>query len=103
VLLKISQVHNLEKIDKVIFHSIDISLYQVSIEIDGAEFYLTDNRGKFLRAFNVLDLQKQVRGLPYEKMVIRHVSPYDEMVGLPTNTSPNGNTLEVEVTDNQLS
>lgn len=101
--LTISQINTLGTIDKVIFNSIDVSLYQLSIELNGQEFFITDNQGNYVRAFNFLELQKLFRGLPYNKMVIRHNSPYDEMIGLTEDLPPGRNTLEVEVKDNGLS
>ena len=103
MLLKISQLHSLGKLDKIIFHSIDISLYQVSVELDGSEYYVTENNGDFLRAFNILDLQKRMRGFEREKMVLRQSSAYDEMIGMSPDSAANSNTLEVEISDNYLS
>ena len=102
VLLKLSQLNTLPQIDKVIIHSIDLSLYQMSVELDGAEYYITDNKGDLLRAFNILDLQKKVRGQRYSKMVLRQISAYDEMIGMPNKDGEASNALEVEIKDNDL-
>jgi len=101
MLLRVSQLHSLSLIDKVVIHSIDQSLYQLSVSIDGVEYYVADNKGKLLRAFNIVDLQKQCRGLNYAEMVLRHQSAYDEMIG-HDDTQPGANTLEVPLKDNQL-
>ncbi|SMF13928.1 hypothetical protein SAMN02745866_00886 [Alteromonadaceae bacterium Bs31] len=98
--LAFSQVAGLAHIDKIIIHSLDFSLYQVSIELDGREFYLTDNKGKMLRAFNIIELQKKFRAFPYASMVLRHRSAYDEMIGLSEAASDN--FLEVPLKDNRL-
>lgn len=103
MLLKLSQLANIGTIDKVIFNSIDVSLYQVSIELNDEEMYITNEKGAFLRAFNTLELQKIFRSFPYQKMVIRHCSAYDEMVGLPEDTDSQRNMLEIEIKDNDLS
>jgi len=102
VLLKLSQLNTLPQIDKVIIHSIDLSLYQMSVELDGTEYYITDNKGNLLRAFNILDMQKKVRGQRYKKMVLRQISAYDEMIGLPQKSDEASNALEVEIKDNEL-
>ncbi len=102
MLLSVSELFNMGKIEKVIIHSINLSLYQLSIEMDGLEVYVTDNKGNFLRAFNIAGLQKKLRGLDYTKMVLRHSSPYDEMIGLPAKEFDHSNLLEVEIRDNEL-
>ena len=33
-------------IEKLIYHSVDLSLYQVSAIVEGEEHYITDNNGK---------------------------------------------------------
>ena len=101
--IKISQLCHLGTIDKVIIHSIDLSLYQVSIQLNGDEFYLTNDKGDFVRAFNVLELQKKMRAFSYRQMVLRHDSAYDEMVGMDDVSGASGNRLEVDLGDNELS
>ena len=101
MLMMLSQLRGLPKIDKVVIHSLDLSLYQASIFLDGEEYYIADNKGKFLRAFNILDLQKHFKGLKYDEMVVRHQSAYDEMIGQPGKESDT-NVLEVPFKDNGL-
>lgn len=102
MLITLAQLYHLGSVDKVIIHSIDMSLYQLSVELDGKEFYVTDNKGKLLRAFNTLQLQKQVRSIEVKKMLLRHTSAYDEMIGLAEPHKHNSNMLEVEICDNDL-
>ena len=87
-------------VEKLIFHSIDLSLYQVSAIIEGQEQYVSDSDGKLLRSFNLVELQKQLRSVDAQERVLSHTSAYDEMIGGPEKTS--GNTLEVPLADNQL-
>jgi hypothetical protein len=87
-------------VEKLIFHSIDLSLYQVSAIIEGQEQYVSDSDGKLLRSFNLVELQKQLRSVDAQERVLRHTSAYDEMIGGPEKTS--GNLLEVRLADNQL-
>ena len=87
-------------IDCVIIHSIDISLYQVSVIIDGQEHYVADNKGKLLRAFNKLELQVLFETIPHQRMVLRHQSAYDEMVGQPLRQS--NNAMEVQLGNSDL-
>jgi hypothetical protein len=87
-------------VEKLIYHSIDLSLYQVSVVVEGEEHYITDEKGKFLRSVNLIELQKLLKNLPTIKSVLRHTSAYDEMIGGPEKIS--SNLLEVPLADNQL-
>lgn len=88
-------------VEKIIIHSLDVSLYQASVMINGVEEYITDNTGKLIRSFNILDFQKMFRGINYGKMTLRQSSAYDEMIG---HTGSSGiNTMEVLIQDNNLS
>lgn len=86
--------------EKLIYHSIDLSLYQVSAVVEGEEHYITDEKGKFLRSVNLIELQKLLKNLPTIKSVLRHTSAYDEMIGGPEKIS--SNLLEVPLADNEL-
>ena len=87
-------------IDKLIYQSIDLSLYMVSAIIDGEEHYITDSKGAFLKSHNLIELQKLLHAVSATETVLRHSSPYDEMIGGPAKTDPN--TLEVPLGDNRL-
>lgn len=87
-------------IDKLIYHSVDLSLYMVSVIIDGKEHYITDNNNTFLKAPNLVSLQKLLKGVEARDIVLRHTSPYDEMIGGPAKES--SNVLEVPLADNRL-
>jgi hypothetical protein len=87
-------------IDKLVYHSVDLSLYMVSAIVDGQEHYITDNKNAFLKAPNLVSLQKLLQGVEATETVLRHSSPYDEMIGGPTKQ--NSNALEVPITDNGL-
>lgn len=91
--IKLSQLRKCSFIEKVILHCHDQSLYLVSVILDNEEHYVTDDRGDFLKSFNKLSLQGKFKGLVVGQMVLRHQSPYDEMIGLSEEHSDN--TLEV--------
>ena len=46
-------------VDKLIYHSIDLSLYQVSAVVGGVEHYVDDGNSKLLRGVNLIELQKK--------------------------------------------
>ena len=85
----------LETIEKVVLNSYEQSLYLVSIIINDEERFVTNEEGDYLKSFNKLDLQKLFSGTRVKKMVIRHKSAYNEMIGLQDYTEDN--TLEVMI------
>ena len=87
-------------IEKLIYHSVDLSLYMVSAIVEGQEYYIADSKGGFLKSSKLVELQKAMRKVSAEETVLRHTSPYDEMVGGPEKTS--SNALEVPLADNKL-
>ena len=87
--IRLSKLKKEPFIDKVIIHSLDHALYQVSVMIDGEELYVTDDEGTFLRSHNKLGLQNLFEGLPVQQMVLRQQSAYDEMVGQPMRGGDN--------------
>ncbi len=87
-------------IDKLIYHSLDLSLYQLGAEIDGQEYLIVEDNGQAVKDFRLLALQKRCAKLPVKQAVIRHQSAYDEMIG---QTHQGGNNrLEVPLGDNEL-
>ena len=98
--ISLSKLEKYFVVDKLIFHSVDLSLYQVSAIIDGEEQYITDNKAVLLRSTNLIELQKLLRKVTADKTVLRHTSAYDEMIGGPEKGATNA--LEVPLADNQL-
>ncbi len=98
--IALTKLNKYFSVDKLIYHSIDLSLYQVSAIIDGQEHYVTNGKNQFLRAANVIDLQKLLKDVIAKESVLRHTSAYDEMVGGPEKTF--SNLLEVPLADNKL-
>ena len=99
-MINVSKLAKYFFVDKLIYHSIDISLYQASVVLEGKEHYITDDKGKVLRSFKLIQLQKILRKVKAKETVLRQESAYDEMIGGPEKTSPN--TLEVSLADNRL-
>ena len=98
--IPLSKLEKFFYIEELVIHSLDLALYQASVIVDGEEHYVTDEKGKFLRAHSILELQKQCRNLKALKQVLRQQSAYDEMVGQPCRSGPN--ELEVLLKDNNL-
>ncbi len=98
--IALSKLQKYFSIEKLIYHSVDLSLYQASAIIEGKEHYITDDNKSFLRSGNLVQLQKLLKGVSAEVTVLRHTSAYDEMIGGPEKTS--SNALEVPLADNHL-
>ena len=98
--IAISKLEKYFVVEKLVFHSVDLSLYQASAFIDGQEHFITDNKGALLRSRSLVELQKQLREVSANESVLRHTSAYDEMIG--GAEKPATNALEVPLTDNQL-
>ncbi|MFD2176257.1 DUF6482 family protein [Veronia pacifica] len=88
------------KVEKVVFHSLDLSLYQVSAVVGGQELLVTDDDGKPLRDHSLHGLQKHFKAVRAESHVLRQQSAYDEMVG--HNHSAADNTMEIPIAINPM-
>ena len=93
--ITLKDLKKLDYIAKVILHCHDQSLYLVSVLVDGEEQYVKDKNGNFLKSFNKLELQVQFADQVVGEMLLRHKSPYDEMIGLSEDKVDN--TLEVRI------
>ncbi len=100
MLVRLSKLEKFFFIEKVIYHSLDLSLYQVSVLIDGENYYVTDDKDRFLRASNLVELQKTMSSVKSKESVLRQSSAYDEMIGLSGDHG--SNTMEVPISDNKL-
>ncbi|WP_440054671.1 DUF6482 family protein [Pseudoalteromonas sp. T1lg65] len=89
-----------QPLQKVVVHSIDLALFQVSVVIDGTEYHVKEGDKALLQAQSPLQIQQRFAHLSYRQMVLRHQSAYDEMIGQPVRTTPN--TLEVPFGQNNL-
>ena len=96
--MKLSKLEQYFYVDKLIYHSLDLALYNVSAVIDGQEYMITNERGERLKSHNFVALQKQLKNVKAKKQVMRQLSAYDEMVGGPVKAD---NLLEVPLGDNQ--
>lgn len=99
-MISYSDLKKLPVIEKVIVHSLEQALYQVSVLIDGEEKIVMDKRGRAIRANSVLELESMFEAFNITQVVMRHESPYDEMIGQPVRQG--SNRIEVPIGRNQL-
>ena len=81
------------QIDRLVIRSVDLSLYIAVAEMAGDDCLITNNDGSTLRTRNLLEMKQAVAGLPFDELVLRQESAYDEMVGQPDREG--SNALEV--------
>lgn len=86
-------------VEKLVFHSLDQSLYNLSAVVNGREEMITNEQGERLVTRSLLEMQKQVAHINAKRRVLRQQSAYDEMVGGPAKVS---NQLEIPLGDNAL-
>lgn len=98
--IKLSELKNHQPLQKVIVHSLEMALYQVSVMINNVEYYVTDDKGDFIRGLSPLHIQKRFEHLSYLQMLLRHTSAYDEMCG--QSEKKTSNMLEVPYGKNNL-
>ena len=60
----------------------------------------SDDKDRFLRASNLVELQKTMSKVKSKESVLRQSSAYDEMIGLSSDHG--SNTMEIPISDNKL-
>lgn len=95
--LSLAELEMATRIDCLIVHSLECSLYQASVRLGTEEYWVTDSDGRILRHRNKADLlarfSKCLARALIGQAVLRHSSAYDEMIGQPFREQTN--TLEV--------
>ena len=95
--IRISDLKKRGRVAKVAIRSMDLSLYQAEVEVDGVRQLITDSKDKPLRSFNLPDMKRELAPLDIEELVLVHESAYDEMIGQPGREG--SNALEVPLSD----
>ncbi|TMP82310.1 hypothetical protein CWB73_05320 [Pseudoalteromonas phenolica] len=97
--MKLSKLEKFFFVDKLVYHSLDLALYNVSVIIDGKEEMVTDEKGVRLKSHNFVSLQKMLKNVNAKQQVMRQFSAYDEMIGGPEKEN---NMMEIPLGNNQL-
>ena len=87
------------KIQKLIINSLEQALYQAIVVIDGEERIVWENDKKVLLSRNLMQLRELFETFDIPETVLRHESPYDEMIGFPVNRG-SSNRMEVQLGKN---
>ena len=99
-MITLSELKKVAPVVKVIVHSLDMSLYQVSAVVKGVEHLVTDDAGRPLRARSSLEMQTMFESFDIHELVLRHESCYDEMINQPPRDG--SNVIEVPLGRNRL-
>ena len=68
--ISVSQLQRTDKVKKVVVHTIDMSLYLVSVVVEEEEHYITDTRGGPLKSHNAVELQSLLQHANIERAVL---------------------------------
>ena len=92
--LTLDALQKLNFVDKAIIHFHDQSLYLLSVEIDGKEYFLKTSKNSFLKSFNKTSILSQHPITKIGEFWLRQRTPYDGMIGLSVGVN---NELEVQI------
>ena len=98
--ITIEDFTRMEQPARVIIHSIDQALYQVTVLLHEQEQLLVDRSGRPFRRHNLQQVRETLRTMPVASITLRQQSAYDEMIGQPVREG--ANTLEVPVSLNDF-
>ncbi len=84
-------------VSKLVINSLDCSLYQAVVVIDGIEHVVWENDKKSFLSRSLLKLRESFDHLQIGETVLRHESSYDEMIGQPRKLQSNRMELDLGV------
>lgn len=87
--ITLAELNTYEQLDRVVVESLEQALYRVTIEVAGQRYYLTEDTGKSLTRRNKLEILVLLKSIQVDELYLKHVSPYDEMIGLSEDGSEN--------------
>ena len=93
--LTISALARLPDRVPAVVHSLDGSLYQVTVRTWCGEHLLVEDDGRPFRRHSLNAVREALRDMPVTSMVLRQRSAYDEMIGQPMRTG--SNEMEIPV------
>ena len=92
--LTLDALQKLNFVDKAIIHFHDQSLYLLSVEIDGKEYFLKTSKNSFLKSLNKPGILSQQLITKIGEYWLRQKTPYHERIGLSVGFD---NTLEIQI------
>ena len=93
--ISLDELFNVGGALKGVVHSIEGSIYRLSVVVDGREMRVLDRDGKAFRRRSMPEVREALQGTCVEGLVLRQQSAYDEMIGQSVRLE--ANTLEVHL------
>ena len=90
------------QIDKLIIVSLEQALYQAMVVIDDEEHVVWDSDSKLVQSRTLNRIKERFETLDIPQAVLRHESPYDEMVGQPLKGHSNRMEVPLGMKPNPL-
>ena len=90
------------QIDKLIIVSLEQALYQAVVLVDGEEHVVWDSESKLVQSRTLSAIKERFETLEIPEVVLRHESPYDEMVGQPLKDHSNRMEVPLGMNPNPL-
>ena len=87
--ITLGEARELDSIDELIIHSIELSLYIAFVIVDGNYYALTQSRFKAYKRHCVENIKTDFADVQVKKISLVHESAYDEMIGQPPKTASN--------------
>ena len=93
--LLLSDLEKSTLIDKAIIESIEQALFRLELELNGHTYYVLEAPGKMFSRRSIIEVQAELIPFQVAAIFLRHISPYDEMIGHDVNDNTNEMLLPV--------
>ncbi len=93
--ISLRELGSMEGPFKATVHSLERSLYQVTVVVDGRERLLVEDSGRAFRRRSINAVREALSGVALQDMALRQVSAYDEMIGHPPREYDNALTVPI--------
>ena len=91
----LEELFNADRSARGVVHSIEGSIYQLSVIIAGREMRVVESDGKAFKRRSIQEVREVLRTSCVERLVLRQESAYDEMIG--QDVRQQNNALEVQL------
>lgn len=82
--LDLYDLNELVRVDKLIIHSLERMIYQVSIELDNQTHWLVDSSGQPARFQHTEQIRELFQDIELVSAVMHLPTTFDEMIGRPS-------------------
>lgn len=85
----LSDLAKFDYLEKVIIESLEQALYRLEVVLGGHIYYVNEKPGKSLTRRSIVEIQSLLTPYKIQQMYLRHLSPYDEMIGHEVSSGSN--------------